>query len=165
MTIGKYIGGVAAVITRRVDGRYLLLQRSPHKDYAQSIWEPVTGRLEQGEGFIDALYREVREETGLSIQPSLILGTTHFYRGSKLPENELIGVVFLCQPVEQDFIHLNPEHTRYLWVTANEAWNILKDSNLSTQWTRRVIQRAEQVRQLADSRLIDIFHQEGFELG
>ena len=39
MTIGRFIGGVGAVIYRKSDGRYLILQRSPQKDFAQSIWD------------------------------------------------------------------------------------------------------------------------------
>jgi 8-oxo-dGTP diphosphatase len=165
MTIGRFIGGVGAVIYRKSDGRYLILQRSPQKDFAQSIWEPVTGRLEQGEGFVDALYREVMEEIGIAVQPMLILGTTHFYRGSQQPENELIGVVFLCQPIEQEPIKISSEHSRFIWVNAAEAEKLLIDNSPSTQWTRRIIQRAEQVRRDISPHLLEYFQQAGFELG
>ncbi|MGB9672641.1 MAG: NUDIX domain-containing protein [Anaerolineales bacterium] len=165
MTIGRFIGGVGAVIYRKSDGRYLLLQRSPQKDFAQSIWEPVTGRLEQGEGFVDALYREVMEEIGIAVQPMVILGTTHFYRGNPQPENELIGVVFLCQPIEEDQILISTEHARFVWVNAAEATALLTDNSPPTLWTRRIIQRAEHVRQDLSPTLIEYFQQTGFELG
>lgn len=165
MTIGRFIGGIGAVIFRQSDARYLLLQRSQEKDFAQSIWEPVTGRLEQGESFIEALQRETLEEIGVVVQPMIILGTTHFYRGAAQPENELIGVVFLCQPIEPDQIHLSAEHTRYCWVSVAEALDMLTDPTPPTQWARRIIQRAETVRQLMPSSLLTYFDQEGFELG
>ncbi len=165
MAIGRFIGGIGAVIYRKSDGRYLLLQRSPNKDYAQSIWEPVTGRLEQGESFVDALNREVMEEIGIAVQPMFILGTTHFYRGAAQPENELIGVVFLCQPIEDDLIQISTEHTRFIWVNAAEAFALLTDPTPPTQWARRIIQRAEQVRQYASPQLLACLNQDGFELG
>ncbi|MGB9672636.1 MAG: NUDIX domain-containing protein [Anaerolineales bacterium] len=165
MTIGKFIGGVGAVIFRQTDGRYLLLQRSLNKDFAQSIWEPVTGRVEQGEGFVDALRREVLEETGIMVQPMFILGTTHFYRGSPQPENELIGVVFLCKPIEDLAIKLSPEHIQYTWVNLNEALALLTDQTPPTQWTRRILKHAEQVRQSLTPNLLAYLTQTEFELG
>ena len=40
---------VGALVWRRSDGKYLLLQRSAQKDFAAGQWECVTGRVEQGE--------------------------------------------------------------------------------------------------------------------
>jgi 8-oxo-dGTP diphosphatase len=82
MSIGRFYAGIAAVIWSSQTGQYLLLRRSDEKDYGPGIWECVTGRVDQGEGFEDALHREVREELGVSVQVEYILGTTHFYRGA-----------------------------------------------------------------------------------
>lgn len=164
MSVGRFIGGVGALLWRNSDNRYLLLQRSPNKDYAQGIWEPVTGRLEQGEGFEDALRRELYEESGITAQPLCILGTTHFYRGKAIPENELIGVVYLChftagQP------RLSAEHTQARWVNAEEAYALLTDPTPPTLWTRRVIERAETVRQAIPLETLLALALAGYELG
>jgi hypothetical protein len=37
----------------------------------------------------------VREEIGIEMQIDGLLGTTHFYRGPAVPENELAGVIFV----------------------------------------------------------------------
>ena len=96
MPVGRFIGGVGALIWSQEDGKYLLLRRSPEKDFASGIWECVTGRVDQGEGFEEALHREVREELSVQVQVEFIIGTTHFYRGESLPENELIGIIYGC---------------------------------------------------------------------
>ncbi|MCS6906414.1 MAG: NUDIX domain-containing protein [Anaerolineales bacterium] len=165
MSVGRFIGGVGALLWRSSDNRYLLLQRSPDKDYAQGVWEPVTGRLEQGEGFEDALQRELREELGLDARPLYILGTTHFYRGEAVAENELIGVVYLCHFSGKGQPRLSAEHTQARWLTATEAFALLTDPTPPTLWTRRVIERAEAVRQKIPFQSLLALSQEGYELG
>lgn len=166
MTIGKFIGGVGALIWRAEDNRYLLLKRSPQKDFAQGIWEPVTGRVDQGEGFEDALHREVSEELGgAHIRPLFILGTTHFYRGKPIPENELLGVVYLCQLLSGESFTLSAEHTEYRWLTAGEAFALLTDASPPTTWTRRVIERAEAVRKALSTADMSSLAPGSFELG
>ena len=117
MSIGRFYAGIAALIWSPETSQYLLLRRSEHKDYAAGVWECVTGRVDQGEGFEDALRREVREELGVDVEIEHILGTTHFYRGSSSPENELVGVVYLCTIPDPASIHLSSEHSEYRWLS------------------------------------------------
>ena len=39
-----------------------------------------------------------QEELGVEVQVEHILGTTHFYRGEQVPDNELVGVIYLSAP-------------------------------------------------------------------
>jgi NADH pyrophosphatase NudC (nudix superfamily) len=165
MSIGRFYAGIAAVIWSPETERYLLLHRSDHKDYAAGVWECLTGRVDQGEGFEDALHREVREEMGVSIRASYILGTTHFYRGTPTPGNELVGVVYLCSIDKPDSILISHEHSESRWLTAQQSLDLLSSSDPSTQWARRVIERAEAVRQLLSTELIAFQQDSGFELG
>ena len=64
MTIGRFYAGIAALIRSTETNQYLLLRRSEQKDYAPGAWECVTGRVDQGEGFDDALRREVAGRIG-----------------------------------------------------------------------------------------------------
>ncbi|MFW3461276.1 NUDIX hydrolase [Streptomyces microflavus] len=61
--IGKYV--VGALITDE-DGRVLLLRRRPD-DFLGGLWELPGGGVEPGERLVDALCREVLEETGLTV--------------------------------------------------------------------------------------------------
>ena len=165
MTIGRFIAGVAALIWSPRNKKYLLLRRSEQKDYARGSWECVTGRVEQGEGYEDALRREVLEELGVEVKVDHILGTTHFHRGDPIPENELVGVIYLCSLDEPDSIHIGEEHTEYRWLTAEQAIELLTADDPTTQWARRVISRAEIIRPMLPTNLVKFQSGAGFELG
>lgn len=165
MPIGRFYAGIAAVIYSPNTNQYLLLRRSEHKDFAPGAWECVTGRVDQGEGFEDALRREVREELGVRVQVEYILGTTHFHRGALIPENELVGVIYLCTLTEPASIQMSAEHSEYCWVSAPEAMALLTAADPTTQWARRVIQRAEAIRVLLPGELIKFQGASGFEMG
>ncbi len=165
MPIGRFYASIAALIWSPETGQYLLLHRSEHKDYAAQVWECVTGRVDQAEGFEDALRREVREELCVDVEIEYILGTTHFYRGTSSPENELVGVVYLCTITDPASIHISSEHSEYHWLSVGQAFDLLSASDPSTQWIRRMIQRAEIIRPMLPDELVDFQRQVGFELG
>lgn len=164
MVIGRFYGGVGALIWRESDGRYLLLKRAGDKDYASGVWECVTGRVDQGEGFEEAVYREVAEEIGASINVEFVVGTTHFYRGELNPEHELIGVVFACTLMGPNEIHLSAEHSDYRWVAAEEVSALAGASDPSTAWIRRVVARTEALRALYSPELVAFHRRHGFNL-
>lgn len=165
MSIGRFYGGVAAVIYSRENKQYLLLRRAHDRDYAPGAWECVTGRLDQGEGYEDALHREAREEIGVDIQVEHILGTSHFYRGDHGPENELVGVVFLCSLVDPTRVQISEEHSEFRWLTAEQAIELLNIAETSAQWAKGVIQRAEIIRPRLPNELTQFQGEAGFELG
>jgi 8-oxo-dGTP diphosphatase len=70
---------VSAAIFR--DGQVLLIQRAlaPAKD----LWTLPGGRVEVGETLVEAIVREIREETSLEIQPLKLAG----YREIILTDN------------------------------------------------------------------------------
>ncbi len=165
MSIGRFIGGVGALVwSPRLD-KYLLLRRAADKDFASGIWECVTGRVDQGEGFEDALFREVREELGVEVELEMILGTTHFYRGEASPENELIGVVCLVSLDDPESIQVSSEHSQARWMSAAEIYALLETDHASSRWIRGVIERAEALKEITNPAVRDYFRQRGMELG
>jgi len=165
MTIGHFYAGIAALIWSPKTKRYLLLRRSEQKDFARGAWECVTGRVDQGEGFEDALHREVREELGVEVQVEHILGTTHFYRGDPIPENELVGVIYLCALPDPSSIRISPEHSEYRWLSVDQAIELLTISDPTSQWFKQVIQRAETIRLMLPEKMIEYQRISGFEFG
>jgi len=145
-TIGRFLAGIGAVVWEPEKARYLILRRSPEKDFAAGAWECPTGRVDQGEGFSDAVAREVREELGVDIVPDFVVGTTHFYRGAELPENELLGVIFHCTLRSPYALRLSEEHTELRWVTLPEAEQLLGSDHPSESWLLRILRRADALR-------------------
>lgn len=158
--VGRFLAGIAALVRDPANGRYLLLKRSSEKDFEADSWECVTGRVDQGEGFEDALHREVREELGVAVRPEFIVGTTHFYRGREIAANELVGVIYACAIEDPAAIKVSAEHSEYRWLTTAEAGNFLPEGS----WIKPVIRRAELIRAYLPAELLAFHGQNGFEL-
>ncbi len=121
--------------------------------------------LTRARDFEDALRREGREELGVEVKIEHILGTTHFYRGSPSPKNELVGVVYLCTIPDPASIHIGSEHSEYRWLSVEQAHDMLSGTDPSTTWIRRVIERAEIIRPMLPNELVDFQRRSGLELG
>ncbi len=161
MQVGRFIAMVGFLVWRRSDGKYLLLRRSPHKDFAAGEWETGSGRLDQGEGFADAALRESKEELGVEARIEFILGTTHFYRGEPTPDNDMVGVSFGCSVPDETRLSFSEEHTEHRWMTCEEASDFLP----SGHWLSALIRRAELFRQYMPQELRQLHWNGGFESG
>jgi 8-oxo-dGTP diphosphatase len=159
MSVGRFLGGIMALVRELENGRYLLLQRASSKDVGAGSWECVTGRVDQGEGFEEALYREVREEIGVKPTIEFILGTTHFYRGPASPETELLGMAYACTIPSASDIQLSTEHDAHHWFTATQIAEFLPEKH----WLAPVVKRAEYMRQHWPAELTNYFAERPFE--
>jgi ADP-ribose pyrophosphatase YjhB (NUDIX family) len=84
-------------------GRALLIQRRDNQR-----WEPPGGVLELGEAIHDGLRREVREETGLDIEPDALTGVyKNMNRG-------IIALVFRCK-ITGGHLTANDEVADFRW--------------------------------------------------
>ena len=81
MKEGDYYISVLGVV-RRSDGKFLITQRVMTKEWAPGWWEIPGGAVKAGESSLEAVIREVREETGLDVSgkkgdiSSLTIGRT-----------------------------------------------------------------------------------------
>jgi len=149
---GRFLAMAGALIWRESDGRYLLLRRADHRDVGAGEWEYVTGRLEQGEGFTEGLRREVSEELGIQVEIEFVLRTTHLYRGSAAPENEMVGVIFGCSTSGDGLMRLSEEHSEFIWVTADEAKRLLPEGHRLIER----LERADALRRLIPPELVQL---------
>ncbi|GAA4952736.1 ADP-ribose pyrophosphatase YjhB (NUDIX family) [Nonomuraea thailandensis] len=90
-------------------GRALLIQRRDN-----GHWEAPGGVLELNEDIVSGLRREVREETGLEIEPELLTGV---YKNMK---HGIVALVFRCHAVGGS-LTASEESKAFRWVTADEA--------------------------------------------
>lgn len=104
------------------DGEILLAQRAHHKSQDPDVWGPsVTGKLEVGETFDQALVREVEEELGL--KPTDYTPIYLFEKDFMHPDGELrkFGVYYTIFPkAKTDMIRADANEV------AGVEWNPLK---------------------------------------
>ena len=158
MSIGRFYAGIGALVWCASTQKYLVLRRSADKDFGGGAWECVTGRVEQGEGFIEAVLREAHEELGARAHIDFIIGTLHFHRGEATPENEMVGVQFCCSIEDPGAIRTSWEHVTHCWVTAEQARALLPEGH----WLLKVIQRAEAMRALMGRELLAYYRTAGW---
>jgi 8-oxo-dGTP diphosphatase len=91
--------GVGAVVVRA--GKVLLIKRG--KAPLQGRWVIPGGRVELGETLEDAVIREVREETGLSVRPrGVVLVFDHIDRVADRVSYHYVIVDYLCEDAGGD---------------------------------------------------------------
>ncbi len=121
----KYRRGVFCVVySRNKKGRmeYLLLKRKLH----WKGWEFPKGALEKGENILDAVKREIKEETGLmplKIKKFELSGKYKYQKELKDREG-VVGQTFeaLCAvEVKRGKIKLGEEHSDYRWMNFEGA--------------------------------------------
>mgnify|MGYP004417265662 CR=1 FL=1 len=115
--------GVKAIIENS-NNQYLFLRRSSEvsTDTGETSWDIPGGRIDPGEALLDALKREIEEETGyiITTTPKLIASQDIFVSAKDL------HVVRLTYTVHEDVsdIKLSDEHDAYQWVDTAEAKTI-----------------------------------------
>ncbi|HLF87475.1 MAG TPA: NUDIX domain-containing protein [Anaerolineales bacterium] len=157
MPVGRFLGGIAALIQDPKTQKYLLLRRLADRDFGAGAWECVTGRVDQGESYEVALHREVQEEIGAQVQIDFIISTTHFHRGAPAPENELLGIVYACTLLSDPDQLAITEHSEHHWLTRAEIFAFLP----ADHWLRTVIARAETIRAYLSPELAAYFREKG----
>ncbi len=105
----------------------LLLQRPA------GTWEPPAGRLNAGEGFEDGAARELYEETGLLVEPEIILATWV----GEAPSGRPLAAVTYAGRTDEETVNLSDEHLGFRWVTLEE-W-----LELPSWWSPENIRRVE----------------------
>lgn len=116
------------VLVRNSEGNYLLLQRAAAMgDETQAHWDIPGGRIEPNEALLDALAREVSEETNLILNNTpRLLGAQDIF----VPPKDL-HVVRLTYLVEGsgDAV-ISHEHQNIKWASLNEALGMNLDPYL-----------------------------------
>lgn len=105
---------VVVVIMNTLD-EVLLLKRHPYDRTLPNVWCLPGGKIDEGEGIVDAARREVKEETGLDVDKVM------YNLGTK--ENEKFVIHYLAAHDKIDFeepITISDEHETFQWVDLGE---------------------------------------------
>jgi (d)CTP diphosphatase len=101
------------------DGKFLLLRRHAHKANGDK-WGLPAGKVDAEESNTQAILREVKEETDISIpEASLSYFDSLYVRDGSF---DIEWHMFANKPDIQPNVRVNPdEHSEYCWVTPKEA--------------------------------------------
>jgi dATP pyrophosphohydrolase len=114
-----HVGVVDVYVLRRVGNAWeaLVLRRASGVRCA-GAWETVHGRIESDERPEDAAHREVREETGLTVERLYNVTVQPFYLHTI--QTVMLAVV-LAAVVRDDPLELGAEHDAAEWLAIPEA--------------------------------------------
>jgi len=74
------------------------------------------GRLNEGESYIDGLHREIKEETGLEIEPGQPVYVGEWRPIVKGIPRQIIGIFTFCKP-KTTSVRLSEEHDKSVWIS------------------------------------------------
>ena len=110
---GSVIPCVGAVI-KDDQGRLLLIKRG-HAPGA-GLWSLPGGRIEAGETDAEALVREMREETGLAVEPGQLVGTVR----RPAQDGDVLDIRDYAATVTGGTLHAGDDAAEARWVAPGE---------------------------------------------
>lgn len=107
---------------------FLLLKRNKQKG---GFWQPVSGGVHEGESLLQALKRELKEETGISKYLNLI--SDIYYFEFKVDNAKVLReYVFGVEISPKTKIKISKEHTAMKWLNLKNSLKILKHKDNKT---------------------------------
>jgi 8-oxo-dGTP diphosphatase len=123
------------------DGRIFIQRRSKDRTLYPDTWDIVGGHAEPGETLEDALYREVREETGWSVSIILAELGDHAYTGDDGIDR--VETDYLVR-VDGDLARPRLEagkHTEFRWIGPDEVDVLDENRGVDDGLMRQIAER------------------------
>lgn len=114
-----FLIGPRATIYNTKTNKVLLLQRND----GNNVWEIPGGKRENNEDIVDALKREVQEETGLIINEYKLVYVSPIFENHPVLK-PFLNIGYLCLVDNSDVVISN-EHIDYKWVSVEELTSYL----------------------------------------
>ena len=123
---------IKAAVVSTQSGKVLLLKRSRKELFNKNKWDLPGGHIEEGETIEESLEREVMHETGLRIEVGPLLQFTEFEKSHKAFKQEKRGLRFIALSESED-VKLSKEHSKFVWLTFEEAIKKLSDEGFEKE--------------------------------
>ena len=117
--MSKLVQRGAAKAFIRHNGKFLLLREVAPDGTQIGKYQIPGGMIELGEPYMDALLREVKEETGLTVRPIAPIMVDGWQPTLEGVKHQIIAVFYLCES-QSDKVVLSHEHDDYAWVSPGE---------------------------------------------
>jgi dihydroneopterin triphosphate diphosphatase len=111
--------------TPRDTWEHLLMRRAPTERIFPDMWQVITGSIEEGEMPIQTAFREISEETGITVEMLWVI--PHVGMFYDVPRNEMnlvpcfAAILNNADTYAQVIVNLSDEHTDYEWLECNAA--------------------------------------------
>jgi len=114
-------------VIQNEEGKILAIFRTETAPSRPNTWDLPGGEVDMGEGAIDSIKREIKEETELEVEDVCPFDVeTHLF-----PEEGVFWftIAYKCKALSDNVV-LSWEHNDYKWVTAEEFLQLESDSRL-----------------------------------
>jgi len=106
---------IIAVALFNKKNELLILKKQPNKAQGGK-WGLPAGKPEPGENLQQTAIREVKEETGLSVDPALLYYVDRKVFNYKAPGEYAIEVFYVTKALSWQVVINEAEHSEYKWV-------------------------------------------------
>ena len=125
---------VTSGIIQNSDNKFLIVKRAANDSFPNT-WEFPGGKNDFGESPEQGVIREIQEETGLTVVPTLPV-TVNSYGSDRKPDIFYVEIFYLCQIQSSEEVILSQEHSDFAWIDFNEIHNYQ-----TTEYIHKVIEK------------------------
>ncbi len=100
----------------------LILKRQNSEVY-NDLWDVPGGKLEEGDSLLEAITREIREETGLQLEKIITILSSSKFQGQASDKPIIFRNIYLVQA--KGNVVISNEHLEYRWVRALDLGNYI----------------------------------------
>ena len=131
---------VGAVIVD-VAGRVFVHRRGPDRTLFPNCWDIPGGHVEPGEAPLEALSREVEEETGWRLRRVIAeLGEMRWTGDDGVPRRELDYLIEVDGDLDAPRLE-RPDHVEFAWVGLDEVDRLMEDGTPLDADIRSIVSR------------------------
>lgn len=119
-------------IIKNSDDEILIVKRHPKSKTDPEMWELPGGKVEKGEHFIDALVREIKEETNLDCEVGDFCEAVQ----NDYMHKRTVQLMMYLTDIEGE-VKISDEHTEFMWATLEKTKTLEISSSLKKVLEKR----------------------------
>jgi len=110
----------------KYNNTFLIFLRAPHKKHG-GTWGLVAGAVPENESHEEAMVREIKEETGLSVDPDQLVFLYNYSHDAQYNDEQGVVINFTAYKVDLEepvkITESPSEHIDHKWVTLEECYS------------------------------------------